>query len=280
MTGSLRATLARAWRDPGARVGAALLALLCVAAAAAPWALPDPSAMPDLLAGATPPSLAHPFGTDQLNRDLLSRVAHGGRVSLTIAALAVALSLTVGTAIGVAAGWWGGWLDAWLMRSVEAALAIPRLFVLLLLLIVWERIPVSALVLVIGLTGWFATSRLVRGEVLRLRTEGFVEAARVLGAGSGRTIFRHLVPHVLGVVLVGATLGIGEVILLEAGLSFLGLGVQPPTPSWGGMVLEARTLLAVAPWAAFFPGLAIGVTVLSVNLVSDSLRAAFDPRAA
>lgn len=280
MTGSLRATLARAWRDPACRFGLVGLALLVAAALLAPLVLPDPAMMPDLAAGARPPSAGHPFGTDQLNRDLLSRVAHGARVSLAVAALAVALSLTLGTTVGIIAGTAGGWLDAVLMRAVDAALAIPRLFILLLLLVVWERIPLPALIAVIGLTGWFATSRMVRGEVLRLQAEGFIEAARALGAGAGRTIFQHFVPNVLGVVLVAATLGVGDVILLEAGLSFLGVGVQPPTPSWGGMVLESRSLLATAPWTAFFPGCAIVFTVLAVNLVSDALRAAFDPRSA
>jgi peptide/nickel transport system permease protein len=197
-----------------------------------------------------------------------------------VAGLSVAVSLTLGVTLGVVAGLAGGWLDALLMRLVDAALAVPRLFILLLLLVVWERIPLPALIAVIGLTGWFATSRLVRGEVLRLRAEGFVDAARALGAGPARTIFRHLVPNTLGMVLVAATLGVGEVILLEAGLSFLGVGVQPPTPSWGGMVLDGRDQIAVAPWTIFFPGLAIVTTVLAVNLVSDALRAAFDPRSA
>lgn len=280
MRGSLGLTLARGWRDPAGRFGLVVLVLLVLAAALAPSVLPDPARMPDLAAGATPPSLTHPFGTDQLNRDLLSRVAHGARVSLAIAGLAVALSLTLGTLVGVVAGLAGGWLDVLLMRLVDAALAIPRLFILLLLLVIWERVPLAALVAVIGLTGWFATSRIVRGEVLRLRAAGFIEAAAALGAGRSRTIFRHLVPNVAGVVLVAATLGVSDVILLEAGLSFLGVGVQPPTPSWGAMVFDARSLIATAPWTAFFPGAAIVITVLAVNLVSDALRAAFDPRSA
>ena len=280
MTGPLGATLRRAWRDPKTRIGVAILGLLILAAAVAPALFRDPSAIPDLGRGAEPPTWAHPFGTDQLTRDVFSRVAHGGRVSLTIAALAVALSLSIGVAVGVVAGFAGGWIDALLMRLVDAALAIPRLFVLLLLLAVWERVPLAALILVIGATGWFGTSRLVRGEVLRLRREGFVQAALALGARPAHTIFRHLVPNVLGVVLVTATLAIGEVILLEAGLSFLGVGVQPPTPSWGSMVLDARPVVATAPWTALFPGLAIVVTVLAVNLVSDALRGAFDPRGA
>ena len=236
--------------------------------------------MRDVVAGATPPSLAHPFGTDQLNRDILARVASGGRISLAIATLAVLLSLSVGSLVGLVAGYVGGWVDAVLMRTVDAALAIPRLFVILLLLVVWERIPLAALIVVLGTTGWFATSRLVRGEVLRLRHEAFVLAAEGLGATPRRTIVRHLLPNAAGPLLVAATLGVGDVILLEAGLSFLGLGIQPPTPSWGGMVLDARPLIVSAPWTAIFPGAAIVLAVLSVNLIGDALQAALDPRSA
>jgi peptide/nickel transport system permease protein len=256
------------------------LVVLGLAALLAPLVLKDPAAMPDVVAGATPPSMAHPFGTDQLNRDILSRVMHGGRISLTVAGLAVLLSLGLGSLVGLVAGYAGGRLDAVLMRTVDAALAIPRLFVILLLLVVWERIPLGALILVLGTTGWFATSRLVRGEVLRLRHEAFVLAAEGLGAPARRTILRHLLPNAAGPLLVAATLGVGDVILLEAGLSFLGLGIQPPTPSWGGMVLDARPLIVSAPWTAIFPGAAIVVTVLSVNLIGDALQAALDPRSA
>ncbi len=280
MIGPLRETLRRAWRDRSGRFGAIALVLLAAAAIVAPLWLPDPSQMGDLLAGATPPSAEHLFGTDRLNRDLLSRVAHGARVSLGIAGLAVTLSLTIGTGVGLIAGYAGGITDAILMRLVDAALAIPRLFILLLLLVVWDRVPIWAFVTVIGVTGWFGTSRLVRGEVLRLKHEAYVQAATALGAAGRRTIFRHLLPNVLGVILVSATLAIGEVILLEAGLSYLGVGIQPPTPSWGAMVLEARDALSTAPWTLLFPGLAILLTVLSVNLVGDALRAAFDPRSA
>lgn len=280
MIGSLRDLLRRTWRHPSGRAGALALLILALFAAAAPRWLPDPAAMPDAVAGAVSPTLAHPFGTDQLNRDILARVVNGGRISLSVAALAVLVSLSVGCAVGLAAGWHGGWLDSLLMRFVDAALAVPRLFVLLLLLAVWERIPLAALVVVLGTTGWFATSRLIRGEVLRLRREPFVQAATSLGASAWRTVTRHLLPNALGPVLVAAALGVGEVILLESGLSFLGLGIQPPTPSWGGMVLEARPVLVSAPWTALFPGAAIVVTVLAVNLVADALQAALDPRRA
>jgi len=278
--GSLAELLHRAWRNPSGRWGVIALLGLSLAALLAPPLLQDPAAMRDVVAGATPPSLAHPFGTDQLNRDILARVASGGRISLTVAALAVLLSLSVGSLVGLVAGYLGGWLDAVLMRTVDAALAIPRLFVILLLLVVWERIPLVALIVVLGTTGWFATSRLVRGEVLRLRNEAFVLAAEGLGATPRRTIVRHLLPNAAGPLLVAATLGVGDVILLEAGLSFLGLGIQPPTPSWGGMVLDARPLIVSAPWTAIFPGAAIVLTVLSVNLIGDALQAALDPRSA
>jgi len=247
----------------------------------APLALPDPAAQPDLAEGVLqPPSVSAPFGTDELSRDVLARVAAGTRVSLAVAGLAVALSASVGALIGVVAGYRGGIVDALLMRFVDGALAIPRLFLLLLILAAWERMPLAAFVVVIGMTGWFGASRLVRAEVLRLRDADFVRAAEALGAGSGRVMFRHLLPNTFGPLLVAATLAVGDVILLEAGLSFLGLGVRPPTPSWGGMILDGRGVLTVAPWVSIFPGLAIIATVLSVNLLGDALRDAADPRSA
>lgn len=269
-----------AWRNPGGRAGGVLLLVIAVAAVIGPWFLPDPRAQPDILAGSLPPGLGHPFGTDQLNRDVLARVVAGARISLSVALLAVALSMTIGAAVGLIAGYWGGIVDTGLMRLVDGALAIPRLFLLLLVLAVWERVPVAALIILIGATGWFATSRLVRGEVLRLREEGYVHAAEALGARRRRVIFRHLLPNAIGPLLVAATLGVGDVILLEAGLSFLGLGIQPPTPSWGGMILDSREVLVSAPWAGIFPGLAIVITVLSANLFGDALREAVDPRSA
>jgi peptide/nickel transport system permease protein len=207
-------------------------------------------------------------------------VVSGARISLAVAFLAVALSMTLGAAVGLVSGYLGGIVDDALMRLVDGALAVPRLFMMLLLLAVWERIPVLALILLIGATGWFATSRIVRAEVLRLRDETYVRAAEALGARRRRIIFRHLLPNVLGPLLVTATLAVGDVILLEAGLSFLGLGIQPPTPSWGGMILDSKEVLVSAPWASIFPGLGIVITVLSANLLGDALRDAVDPRSA
>jgi peptide/nickel transport system permease protein len=268
------------WRKPRGRIAALVLLLLTVAAAVGPIFLVDPLAQPDILAGSLPPGVGHPFGTDQLSRDVLARVVAGARISLSVALLAVTLSGTIGAAVGLLAGYWGGWVDAVLMRLVDGGLAIPRLFILLLTLAVWERIPLLALVVLIGATGWLGTSRLVRGEVLRLREETYVRAAEALGARRRHVIFRHLLPNAVGPLLVASTLGVGDVILLEAGLSFLGLGVQPPTPSWGGMILDSKEVLVSAPWTGIFPGLAILITVLSVNLLGEALRDALDPRTA
>lgn len=256
------------------------LVVIIAVAIAGPLVLPDPAAMPDVMAGPQPPSLAHPLGTDPLSRDVLARTVHGARVSLGIAVLAVGLAILLGTTIGAASGYRGGWIDAAIMRTVDAGLAIPRLLVLLLLVLVWERIPTVALALVIGSTGWLGTCRMVRGEVLRLRQMEFVRAAEALGASGPRIIFRHLIPNAAGPVAVSATLGVADVILLEAGLSFLGMGVQPPTPSWGGMILDARPVLLSAPWTSLAPGLAILLTVLAVNLVGDALQRTLDPRSA
>ena len=273
--------LRQAWRTPPGRAGALVLLVIATVVIFSPPFLPDPLAQPDPIGGASlAPNITHPFGTDQLSRDVLSRVALGGRISLAVAVIAVALSITLGALVGLVAGYFGGVADAALMRVVDAALAVPRLFLLLLVLAATERVPVWALVLMIGTTGWFGTSRIVRAEVLRLREENYVRASEALGASRRRVILRHLLPNTFGPLLVAATLGVGDVILLEAGLSFLGLGIQPPAPSWGGMILDAREVLVTAPWAGLFPGIAIVLTVLSANLIGDAVRDAVDPRCA
>jgi len=269
------------WRTPRGRAGLTFLVFLVLLGLVGPLFLPDPFLQFDIEGLASvAPTVDHPFGTDQLSRDVLSRVVTGARISLAVAALAVGLSVTLGAGVGLVAGYWGGLVDAMVMRFVDGALAVPRLFLLLLVLAVPDRVPLVALILLIGTTGWFATSRLVRAEVLRLREESFVRAAEALGASRRRIIFRHLLVNAAGPLLVAATLGVGDVILLEAGLSFLGLGVQPPTPSWGGMILDGRPVLEAAPWISIFPGVAIVLTVLATNLVGDALRDAFDPRGA
>ena len=280
MRGSLRDLLRNSLRSKAGRRGAFVLLVLAFGAIVLPPLLQDPAAIRDASLGAQSPGSAHWLGTDVLNRDILARLVSGARISLAIAALATLLTATLGAGVGLVAGYTGGAVDAVLMRIVDAAMAIPRLFILLLLVLVWDRIPPAALILVIGLTGWFATSRLVRSETLRLRREPFITAVEALGAPAWRVMLRHLLPNVAGPIIVTATLGIGDVILLEAGLSFLGLGIQPPTPSWGGMILESRSVMTSAPWTAIFPGMAIIVTVLSANMVGEALRAALDPRTA
>jgi len=273
--GALRA----ACRTPRGRAGLAFLVFLVLLAFLGPFFLPDPLRQFGLVVWQThAPTSAHPFGTDQLSRDVLSRVVTGARVSLAVAAIAVTLSVTLGALVGLVAGYLGGAVDAALMRVVDGALAVPRLFLLMLVLAVPDRVPLLALIVLIGATGWFGTSRLVRAEVLRLREEAFVRAAEALGASRRQVMFRHLLVNTSGPLLVAATLGVGDVILLEAGLSFLGLGVQPPTPSWGGMILDARPVLESGPWIGIFPGLLITLTVLSINLLGDALRDALDPR--
>ena len=280
MRGSLLDLLRNALRSRGGRRGALILLLLGVGALALPPLLQDPAAFQDASLGAQAPGAQHWLGTDVLNRDVLARLVSGARISLAIATLATLLTATVGAAVGLVAGYSGGLVDAVVMRMVDAAMAIPRLFILLLLVLVWDRIPPGALILVIGLTGWFATSRLVRSETLRLKHESFITASEALGAPAWRVMLRHLLPNAAGPIIVTATLGIGDVILLEAGLSFLGLGIQPPTPSWGGMILESRAVMTSAPWTAIFPGMAIVITVLSANMVGEALRSALDPRTA
>jgi len=265
--------LARAWRRPGGRLGLVVLAALLLAALLLPPFLPAPYLQPDPEHGRLlPPAAGHLLGTDDLSRDVLSRVVTGGRVSLAVAAGAVLLSLTLGTAVGLVAGYAGGWTDHLLMRLVDAALAVPRLFLLLIMVGIMQRIPLGVLIFAIGATGWFGTSRLVRAEVLRLRQLDFVRGAEALGAGRARVLWRHLLPNVVAPLAAATTLAVGDVILLEAGLSFLGLGVQPPMPSWGGMIFAARSDLINAPWVSLAPGIAIVLTVVAVNLVGDALQ--------
>ncbi len=224
-----------------------------------------------------PPSAAHLFGTDQVGRDVLSRVLSGIRLSLTIATLSVLLSLTIGTSVGLLAGYLGGIVDTLLMRIVDAALAIPRV---LLLLVVLTLLPtgVTGLVAVLGLTSWFGTSRLVRAEVLSLREHDFIVATSALGLRRYHTLVRHLLPNVMAPVVVAATLGIGHIILIEAGLSYLGAGVPRPTASLGGIINDGISSLEHAWWISTFPGLVIVLIVVGFSLIGDGLRDALDPK--
>jgi peptide/nickel transport system permease protein len=264
---------------PTGRIGLAILAVLIGAALFLPPLLPDPRAQPDLVSGVLlPPGWAHPLGTDHLSRDVLARLVYGGRVSLAVALGAAFLAVTLGTGVGLVAGYAGGRTDAAIMRVVDAALAVPRLILLLLVVALIERMPLWGLILAIGATGWLGTSRLVRAEAMRLRTLEFVRAARALGAGHVRILLRHLAPNVAGPLVVATTLAVGDVMLLEAGLSYLGLGVQAPIPSWGSMIFDAKPYLVTAPWVAIAPGVAILVGVVAVNLVGESLNRRFGGR--
>jgi peptide/nickel transport system permease protein len=225
------------------------------------------------------PSAEHPMGTDRFGRDVLTRVLYGTRISLGIGVAAVAIAITLGTLVGAVAGYVGGWIDTVAMRTVDVLLSFPRLVLLIAVVALFEP-SVALVTLVLGATGWMGTSRIVRGEVLSIREEEYVEAARALGYGDGRILLRHVLPNALTPVIVAATLGVGNTILAEAALSFLGLGVQPPTPSWGNMVAAGRDVMLDAWWITLFPGLAIVFTVMSFNLVGDGLRDALDPRSA
>jgi peptide/nickel transport system permease protein len=222
-------------------------------------------------------STAHPLGTDQFARDILSRLLYGTRISLSIGFVAVGISVTIGTLLGAVAGFVGGFVDGLVMRFVDMVISFPRLVLLITIIALFEP-SIFLITAVLGLTLWPGTARIVRGEVLSLREREFVQAATALGYSNWRIISRHLIPNALAPVIVAATLGIGNTIVLEAGLSFLGLGVQPPTPSWGTMVADGRNVLLNAWWLSTFPGLAIVFTVLSFNLVGDGLRDALDPR--
>jgi peptide/nickel transport system permease protein len=267
-------------RDRAGMLALGFLIFVAAVAVFAGWLAPfPPNEQLDIIGLASrPPSLRHPFGTDIYSRDVLSRLVHGARISLSVALLAVLLSITVGTAYGAIAGYVGGRGDAIMMRVIDALLSIPRILVLLAIFALWGRVSLGALVLILGLTGWFATSRLVRAQVLALKTEEMVVAARALGARHRRILWRHILPGVTSTVVVAATLGIGNVIILEAGLSFLGVGVQAPTASWGNMISDGSSDVAGMWWMSIFPGLAIVLTVMAFNVIGDALRDALDPR--
>ena len=259
-------------------LGLALLAALTVVTLLTPILAPfDPDALNLATGRLLAPSAAHWMGTDALGRDLLSRVLYGARISLTIGFLAVLIAITLGTTIGAVAGYAGGWIDAILMRIVDLFLSFPRIVLLITVVAVLEP-SIALIVVVLGLTGWMGVSRLVRGQVLSVREREYVQAAHALGYGPGRVLGRHILPNVLTPVIVAATLGIGNAILAEAALSYLGLGVQPPTASWGNIIQSGGDRIIDAWWITTFPGLAIVLTVMSFNLVGDGLRDALDPR--
>jgi peptide/nickel transport system permease protein len=224
----------------------------------------------DLAGRRSPPSMAHWFGTDDLGRDLFARILYGARVSLAIGILAAALTVALGATIGVVAGWTGRWVDAVLMRVADALLAMPRLPLLMIASVIL-RPGVVVLILLVAVVSWMETARVVRSEVLSLATRGFVEAARAVGSGAMMSMWRHILPNVVPILVVATTLAVGRSILLESALSFFGVGVQPPTASWGNMLYQAQATMATEPWLALFPGIAIVISVLTVNALGERL---------
>ena len=275
-----RRTLARLLRDSRTRIAIGVLLIVALSAIFAPLLAPyDPTAQLDIVRlQSQPPSIAHPLGTDPFSRDVLSRLLYGSRISLAVGLGAVLLAMSFGIMVGAVAGFVGGAVDAVLMRFVDAALSIPRLLVLILVASLWGSLGLVPLTLLMAGTGWFAVSRLVRAETLAVREREFIVAARALGASPTRILVRHVLPNVAAPALVAATLGIANVILLEAGLSYLGIGVRPPTASWGAIIQDGAERVSDLWWLTLFPGLAILVTVFACNALGDALRDAFDPR--
>ena len=264
-------------RNRMAMAGLALVLGLFAVSIFAHWLAPyDPNGI-DLKQVLMPPSQAHFLGTDTLGRDVLSRIIYGSRVSLKVGFVAVGLATLIGLVVGALAGYYGGWVDSGLMRLVDLMLCFPAFFLILAVIAVVEP-SIWNIMAVIGLTGWMGVARLVRAEFLSLREREFVTAARALGASDFRLIMRHMLPNALAPVMVSATLGVAGAILTESALSFLGLGVQPPTPSGGNILTAGKDNIEIAWWLSVFPGLAILITVMSYNLLGEGIREAIDPR--
>jgi len=259
--------------------GMVVMAVVSVLAAGAPYVARHSPTGIDPTAFQAAPSAVHPLGTDSVGRDVLSRLIYAARVSLTVGVCAVAIYVVIGTAVGAAAGYYGGAVDLMLSRLMDVMLSFPPLIIILFAVSIFGRPSLWNVVIVLGLLGWPALARLVRGQFLALRNLEFVLAARATGAGDARVVLRHVLPNALAPVLVAATFGVANAILVEAALSFLGLGVQPPTPSWGNMLTDAQslTVLERMPWLWVPPGFMILISVLSINFVGDGLRDALDP---
>lgn len=256
-------------------VAVAVVSALCVAA---PLIAPFEFDQIDLGSIRQAPSADHWLGTDDLGRDLFTRLLYGGRVSILIGLLAAVIGTGFGSLVGAVAGYYGGRIDNLLMRMTDVVYSIPTL-PLLIVLASYTQASAGSMAIAIGVLSWMATARVVRGEVLKIRAMEYVEAARSLGATNVRIILRHVLPNAIGPIVVGATLAVGNAIILESSLSFLGLGVQPPTPTWGNMLMDAQATMATQPWLSIFPGAAILVIVLAVNFLGDGLQDALDPRA-
>jgi peptide/nickel transport system permease protein len=264
-------------KDRLAMIGLVFVVLIFLVALLAPWISPqDPSGY-DLSSVLQVPSAAHWLGTDDQGRDVASRMIHGCRISISVGFVAVGLYVLIGIIIGGIAGYFGGWLDIVFSRLIEVVICFP-VFFLILTVLAFIGPSIYNIMIVIGITSWTGIARLVRGEFLKQRSQDYVQAARVLGGGPTRIMFRHILPNSMAPVLVSATFGIAGAILIESSLSFLGFGVQPPTPSWGDLLSQSRSYMDIAWWLTFFPGMAIFMTITAFNLVGEGLRDAIDPR--
>jgi len=264
-------------RNRLAAIGGVVVVMLFALSLLAPWLTPyHPSAI-NAWEVLQPPSWQHWFGTDELGRDVLARVLYGARISLKVGFVAVGIAVLLGAIVGLLAGYYGGWLDTLLMRLVDIMLCFPSFF-LILAVIAFLQPSIWIIMVVIGLTGWMGVARLVRAEVLTIREMEYILAARCIGCSDLRIMVRHILPNALSPVLVAATLGVAGAILTESALSFLGIGVQPPTPSWGNILTSGKDYIEFAWWLSLFPGLAILITVLSYNLLGEGIRDALDPR--
>jgi peptide/nickel transport system permease protein len=260
-----------------ALAGGIIVILLFVVSLAAPWLAPyDPLAI-DLTRILAPPSWQHWCGTDQLGRDVLSRMIWGAGISLKVGFVATGIAVLIGALLGALAGYYGGWWDMVIMRLVDVMLCFPTFF-LILAVIAFLEPSIWNIMIIIGATGWMGIARLVRADFMSLKERDFVTAARVLGASDTRIIFRHILPNAMTSILVAATLGVAGAILTESALSFLGIGVQPPTPSWGNILTAGKDNIDIAWWLSLYPGLAILITVLGYNLLGEGIRDALDPR--
>ncbi len=264
-------------RNPLAIAGLITVSLLGMVAILAPLISPHDPTTIDVSNVLASPSAVHPFGTDDLGRDVASRMIYGARISLAVGFVAVGIAVMIGIVVGSLAGYYGGWVDALAMRFTDIMLCFPSFF-LILAVIAFLQPSIWNIMIVIGVTSWMGVARLVRAEFLSLKEREFVVAARSQGIGDARIIFRHILPNALAPVYVSAILGVAGAVLLESGLSFLGLGVQPPTPSWGNILTAGKDNIEIAWWLSVFPGLAILLTVLAYNLLGEGIRDALDPR--
>ncbi len=264
-------------RNRFAMAGGIIVAGLFVLSFLAPYITPYDPATIDAYHVLLPPSASHWMGTDELGRDVFTRVIYGARISLKVGFVAIGIAVAIGTVVGLVAGYYGSWVDSLLMRFVDIMLCFPTFFLILAVIALLEP-SIWYIMLIIGITGWMGVARLVRAEVLSIKERDYITAARSIGASNARIIFRHILPNAAAPVFVAATLGVAGAILTESALSFLGIGVQPPTPSWGNILTSGKDYLEFAWWLSLFPGVAILVTVLAYNLLGEGIRDALDPR--